>query len=63
MGLMTLIVPLRRADDGDMKDDTHQCPYCELRFRTHNEIKDHILTDHPEHASVAATADIIELPH
>lgn len=46
-----------------MKDETRQCPYCELRFRLHNEVKDHILTDHPEHAAVAASADVVELPH
>jgi hypothetical protein len=41
----------------------HQCPYCELRFSYHMEVKDHILTDHPAHAEVARTVDPLELPH
>jgi len=41
----------------------HQCPYCELRFPTHNEVKDHILHDHPDHEHVATSVDIHELPH
>lgn len=45
-----------------MKNETRQCPYCELRFLTHNEVKDHIQHDHPEHRGVADTADIHELP-
>jgi hypothetical protein len=27
--------------------DVHQCPYCELRFATRNEVDDHVATDHP----------------
>ena len=27
--------------------DVHQCPYCELRFVTRNEVEDHIAVDHP----------------
>jgi hypothetical protein len=46
-----------------MRDEPRQCPYCDLRFRMHNEVKDHILRDHPEHASVAASVEIHELPH
>jgi RNA polymerase subunit RPABC4/transcription elongation factor Spt4 len=45
-----------------VKNETRQCPYCELRFLTHNEVKDHIIHDHPEHAGVALTAEIHELP-
>jgi hypothetical protein len=41
----------------------HQCPFCELAFSYHNEIKDHILHDHPEHADMAETAETNELPH
>jgi hypothetical protein len=41
----------------------HQCPFCELVFSYHNEIKDHILHDHPEHADMAETAVPNELPH
>lgn len=40
-----------------------QCPYCVLRFVTHNEVKDHILRDHPDHEHMAVTAEIHELPH
>jgi len=29
--------------------DVHQCPYCELRFLTRNEVEDHIAVDHPRH--------------
>lgn len=45
-----------------MHDDTRQCPFCELRFVTHNEIKDHILRDHPGHEQMAASTEIHELP-
>lgn len=41
----------------------HQCPYCELMFEYHAEVKDHIEHDHPEHAAVVANADPRELPH
>jgi hypothetical protein len=27
--------------------DVHQCPYCELRFGSRNELEDHISRDHP----------------
>jgi hypothetical protein len=27
--------------------DVHQCPYCELRFVTRNEVEDHVAVDHP----------------
>lgn len=41
---------------------THTCPYCNLVFGLHNEVKDHIAHDHPEHAQVARTAEIREMP-
>ena len=41
----------------------HMCPYCELMFPYHVDVKDHILRDHPEHASVVAGIDPHELPH
>jgi hypothetical protein len=41
----------------------HQCPYCDLRFEYHNEIKDHVLHDHPERSDVVATIEPRELPH
>lgn len=61
--------PCRRAppwrDKTDMSQEpvTHQCPYCELRFAYHVEIKDHVLNDHPEHASTASSFEPYELPH
>jgi len=29
----------------------HQCPFCELRFPSVNEVRDHVVTDHPSHAA------------
>ena len=46
-----------------MKDPTHQCPYCELRFDYHNEILDHVARDHPNHAGVVVNVELHELPH
>jgi hypothetical protein len=43
--------------------DTHACPYCELVFRYHEEVKDHVLHDHPDHADVVAAVEMHELPH
>ena len=36
----------------DSTDTVHTCPYCELRFLYMAEVKDHVLHDHKEHASV-----------
>lgn len=41
----------------------HQCPYCELMFEYHNEVRDHIMHDHPEHAGVVVNITPVELPH
>ena len=46
-----------------MEDATHQCPYCDLRFDYHNEIRDHVLHDHPDHAEVTIGVELHELPH
>ncbi len=46
-----------------MSKGPRQCPYCELRFEYHNEVKDHILQDHPDHPDVALPAEIHEMPH
>ncbi|MGH9214746.1 MAG: C2H2-type zinc finger protein [Acidimicrobiales bacterium] len=27
--------------------NVHQCPYCELRFGSRNELQDHVACDHP----------------
>jgi hypothetical protein len=45
-----------------MTAEPHTCPFCDLRFTYHNEVKDHILRDHPDHPTVAITAEIHELP-
>jgi hypothetical protein len=46
-----------------MYEPAHQCPYCELRFAYHNEIKDHVLRDHPDRAEAFAAVELHELPH
>jgi len=43
--------------------ETHQCPYCDLMFSYHNEVRDHIVHDHPEHAASVAGTEMHELPH
>jgi hypothetical protein len=62
-----LICPLRgrprEAHDRGMDDLPRNCPFCELRFPNHNEVKDHILNDHPDHFAMAASVEIHELPH
>jgi hypothetical protein len=63
MGLRPLSVGGRRSDDRTMEDPVHQCPYCELRFAYHNEIKDHVMRDHPERAEAFAGIELHELPH
>jgi hypothetical protein len=45
-----------------MDDGNRHCPYCDLWFTYHNEVKDHILNDHPEHAAMVAALDLHELP-
>ena len=43
--------------------ETHTCPFCELVFSYHEEVKDHILHDHPDHAREVAGLEMRELPH
>lgn len=62
-GPKTLVASLRRPDHGGMTAEPRQCPFCELRFEYHNEVKDHIVRDHPEHPTVGVTSEIHELPH
>jgi hypothetical protein len=45
-----------------MDETVRQCPYCELRFTYHNEIKDHVLRDHPDRADAFAAVELHELP-
>lgn len=52
-----------RRDNGHMSDGPRQCPYCDLRFEYHNEVKDHILHDHPGHEDVVALIEPHEMPH
>jgi len=44
------------------KQIIHQCPYCELRFLLANEVKDHVVHDHPAHAASFYAVEIHELP-
>jgi hypothetical protein len=53
----------RRPDDGDVNENPHTCPYCELRFEYHEEVRSHVLQDHPAHRDVATTVEVHELPH
>ena len=46
-----------------MAPETHTCPYCELAFRYHEEVKDHVIHDHPDHAAEVAGVEMHELPH
>jgi hypothetical protein len=46
-----------------VSSDTHTCPYCELVFEYHEEVKDHVIHDHPDHAAVVALLEVHELPH
>ena len=41
----------------------HQCPYCELKFLYLNEVKDHVQSDHRDHADVVAAMDAHEIPN
>ena len=43
--------------------ETHACPYCELVFRYHEEVKDHIVHDHRDHAESVVGVEMHELPH
>ena len=63
MGPMALSPLPGIGHDQGMTDEPRQCPYCELRFVNHNEVKDHILRDHPDHVEMAVSAEIHELPH
>ena len=43
--------------------DTHPCPFCDLVFNDHEEVKDHIVHDHPRHAAEVVNTEMRELPH
>ena len=40
----------------------HQCPFCDLRFLDVNEVRDHVITDHPGHAKEFVQVTPRELP-
>src|SRR5262249_1041665 len=42
--------PLRRCHMA-IGNDTHTCPFCDLVFSYHEEVKDHVVHDHPTHAA------------
>lgn len=44
------------------EDIVHQCPFCELKFLYMSEVKDHIMSDHKEHADEVAGAEPHEIP-
>jgi hypothetical protein len=44
-------------------NDTHTCPFCNLIFSYHEEVKDHIIRDHPVHAAEVVNTEMRELPH
>jgi hypothetical protein len=48
----------RRFHEGmsDISVHVHQCPFCELRFGSVNEVRDHVITDHPAHAAAFEAA-------
>ena len=41
----------------------HQCPYRELRFSYANDVKDHVVRDHPTHAAAYVGVEVHEMPH
>ena len=46
-----------------MSNDTHTCPFCDLVFSYHEEVKDHVVHDHPVHAAEVVNTEMRELPH
>jgi hypothetical protein len=43
-------------------DTVHQCPFCELRFLLADEVRDHVIHDHPSHAEEFERVHVVELP-
>ena len=64
-GPWTLVPAAASACTAYMFDELHphHCPYCELRFAYANEVKDHVVHDHPEHADSFVFVEPHELPH
>ena len=40
-----------------MNADVRQCPYCELRFVSRNEVEDHVALEHPARVDDDTDAD------
>jgi hypothetical protein len=53
------------GEDECMTDGAHvhQCPYCELKFLFANEVKGHVVADHPSHAVSYVGMTTTELEH
>lgn len=61
-GRRSLAPSERGSDDRDVDEIIRQCPFCPLRFAYHQEVKDHILHDHPDHAAAFVGIELHELP-
>ena len=46
----------------DIQQHVHHCPFCELRFVFANEVRDHVIEDHPRHAHEFMSVTPHELP-
>ena len=46
----------------DIQQHVHQCPFCDLRFSYVNEVRDHVIKDHPRHARDFISVTPHELP-
>jgi hypothetical protein len=42
---------------GPVNADVRQCPYCELRFVSRNEVEDHVALEHPGRVDDDTDAD------
>jgi len=51
-----------KEEDMSNQPVIHQCPFCELKFSLANEVKDHIVHDHPQHAAAFVAVEIHEMP-
>lgn len=52
-GPIPLVAGPRSWFSQDMSETSihiHQCPFCDLRFPSVNEVRDHVIHDHPTHA-------------
>jgi hypothetical protein len=56
-------VEVEKESEMSDRDEPHACPYCDLVFKYHGEVVDHIRRDHPSHAGSVAGIEPRELPH